>query len=329
LAGENRRAYARLFKLLADAPEDAPVYERWLAEKKAYVLWQALGRRSRVEQMARLKGLEEYAAQQPRVPPGDLPELRGMLAVDAADWDEALRRYEQAWTTYDEQNPGYAKCGKAYGAVLALLRLGRDAEAARWLELLGQTDQDNASGRLLFHWGLALLALFRTGPRRDWEAARRALEDDLAGTQSSLNANTRHLLARLCLLLRPDEDPEDRFHPARAWLRRKPELKRGWDRLWAVADFRLAAARFAAGVPACDDYYYQQPQTLPAPIQPADPADFARRVQRARLALAHLQKEAERLDRLNECRWYGDEARARAARLAAIEAAAQAGRPGY
>lgn len=322
LVGKDRRAYSLLFKLLADAPEDAPVYERWLAETMAYQIWCTLGRRSRAERVARLQGLGDYGSSHPNVPPGDMPELWAVLAEDLADWDQALRSYEQAWTVHDEQNIGFRKCSKAYGAVNALLRLGRDAEATRWLELLGQTDQKKADGRRYFHLGQALLALFRIGPRSDWEAAHRALEDDLAGTQSSSNAHARCFLARLCLLLRPEEDPENLYHPARDWLRRKPEIKRGWNRLSVLADYRLAAVRYAAGMSACDDYYYQKPQTLPAHIQPADPADFARRVQRARLALTHLQKEADTLDRLNECVWYDEQARARLSRLAEIEAAA-------
>ncbi len=318
LLGENRLAYALLFALLTDAPEDAPVLERWYAEILAYQLWLDLGRRNRAEETARLKGLEGFAASHPNVPPGDVPQLYALLAEASADWVEAVRYYEQAWTVHDEQNPGYNKSSKAYGAVEALLRLGRDAEAARWLELLRQTDQDSSIWRMLLHLGQALLALFRGGPRSEWDSARRALEDDVLGTQSVFNSNVRHLLARLHLLLRPDEDPEDRFHPARDLLRQKPERKRNWNRLSTVADFRLASVRFAAGVPPCDDVYYREPQVLPARINPPDPVDFARRVHRARLALAHLQKESDILDRLYECVWYGDEARARKARLEAI-----------
>ena len=315
---ENRLAYALLFALLADAPEDAPMLERWNAETLAYELWRLLGRRSRAEQTARLKGLESFASSHPNVPPSDLPQFRARQAEDSADWAGALRWYEQAWTAFDEQNPGYNKSGKAYGAVEALLRLGRDAEAARWLELLGQTDQERAIGRLCLHLGQALLALFRGGPRTAWDAARRALEDDLVGTQSVWNSSARHFLARLVLLIRPDDDPEDRFHPARALLRQKPESKRYWGRLSTVADFRLASVRFAAGVPSCDDYYYRQPQTLPAHINPPDPVDFTRRVQRARLALAHLQRKSDLLDRQYECVWHGDEARARMQHLEEI-----------
>lgn len=321
-AGEFRRAYARLFAILADTPEGAPAYERWLAEKKSFYLWQILGQRSRTERASRLERLEAFASSHPDIPLGDLPELMAKLAKDAADWAEALRRYEEAWTVYDDK--GFLKNGKAFGALYALLRLDRREEALRWLDLLGQTEQDWAGGRSCFHQGQALLALFSMGDKAELDAARCALEEDLVGTQCGEAADTcRYFIVRLWLLLRPNDDPEDRYQPARHLLRQKPETGRCWNRSLAITDYRLAAVRHAAGVPPCDDYFYRQPQAVSNLVNSPNPDNLARRVKRARMICAHLRQEALILDRLNECTWYSGEALAREERLEEIVYAAR------
>lgn len=317
-AGDGRTAHALLLSLLAEAKDAAPTYERWLAERLSYELWLALGRRTRAERTARLRQLEGFAAGHSQVPPGDLPELWAWEAEAAADWAEALRHWEKAWMLHDGY--GLEKTEKAFGALRASLRLGREAEAIRWLDLLGKTGQGKAYGRLDFHQGMALLALFRAN-RAGLDAARIFLEAHLAGTQDCNNASTRHLLARLWLLLRPRDDPENPSHPARVLLRQRPEIRTEWGRLLALADFRLAAVRHAAGLPACDDLYHHPPQVLPAVVQPSDPEGFARRVQLARRLFSRLRRMAEGLDRRNGCAWYGGEARAREVRLDAIEQA--------
>jgi hypothetical protein len=319
--GEYQRAYALLFALLADAPPDAPAYECWLAKSDAYLLWCALEERSSVARKARLEQLQAVATRLHGVAPGDLPELWAYFAEDSGNWVDALRSYETAWTVHDEANCGFYKCGKAFGALAALLRLGRPQEAARWLALLAQTEQDRAYGRLYLHRAQAALALYGGEPLAP---VCRSLEQDLIGTQADNNADVRHLLARLYLLLRPGEDPAERYHPARALLRQRPEAGRNWDRFLTLADFRLGAVRFAAGVPPCDDDYYCQPQDLASISAPPDADDFVRRVRRARLAVAHLQKMAEKKDQLNECTWYTSQAAAREARLVAIEQAVAA-----
>lgn len=257
MMGDYKRAYALLFTLLAEADDRAPILERWLAESDSYILWVVLGRRTRHERLERLKRLEAFATGHPQVPAGDLPQLRAELEESGARWAEALIHWEIAWTRDDDT--GYLKCGKAFGALQALLRLDRGEEAARWLALLGETEQDRAYGRLLYGQAQALCGLYAPPDTGVLEAARRALEDALTGTDHDENAAAWHLLARLWLLLRPDQDPADPLHPARAALRRRPETGRDWNRAITLVDYRLAGLRFLAGIPPCDDYYHRHP----------------------------------------------------------------------
>ena len=284
-AGNNRRSFALLFALLDDAPQDAPVYERWCAETLLYELWLALGRRSRIECRARLERLADFAAGHPSVPAADLPRFRGNLAKACGDWAEAARWYEEGWAVHD--GTGHYKSELVYGACAVSLHLAREQDAARWVDLLGIIEEqrnDNVAIRLQFHAGQGLLALFR-GDRAAMDAARRTMENELA-SQSEDNDMFRYLLARLSLLLRPDDDPEDRFHPTLAILRQrlvsKHDCTRKFDRLMVLADFRLAALRYAVGMPACDDLYYRQPQKVPTAIVSRDLSDLARRLHHAR-----------------------------------------------
>lgn len=363
--GDNKRAYALLFTLLAEADDRAPVYERWLAEKNSYRLWLGLGRRTREERLARLERLEAFATCHPKVPTGDLPEIRASLEESGAHWAEALSHWEIAWTRDDDT--GYIKCGKAFGALESLLRLDRGEEAARWLVLLGETEQDRAGGRLRYGQAQALCGLYAPLDTRALDAARHALEDALTGTDYDGNAAARHLLARLWLLLRPDQDPTDPLHPARAALRRRPETGRDWDRAITLVDYRLAGLRFLAGIPPCDDYYHRHPSRadthpyksisynspllsysiynrlksliskkficarpshpspIPARIQALDPAAWDRRLRRFHAALADADRRAAAWDEDHETDWYSSEVAARRERLEHILAAM--GRP--
>src|ERR1044071_8531864 len=72
LTGDDRRAYGLLFLLLSDVPDNAPRYERWLAEVLNYQLWCSLGDRLRSERLKRLERLKEYATAVSGVPLHDV-----------------------------------------------------------------------------------------------------------------------------------------------------------------------------------------------------------------------------------------------------------------
>jgi hypothetical protein len=59
-------------------------------------------------------------------------------------------------------------------------------------------------------------------------------------------------------------------------------------------------------------------QALPNLVTPPNPNSFIHCVKRTRLAIAHLRQAAIVLDRLYECTWYCEEARAREKRLEEI-----------
>ncbi len=159
--------------------------------------------------------------------------------------------------------------------------------------------------------------IFRGGSdRAALEAVREELENDLVGTQSSTNDTTRDLLARVLVVLRVDLDPADRFHPARAVLRMPLEARKAPQgrraRLLALADLHLAAARYAASLPLCDDLYHRQPSPLPERIVVTDEVDFMEHVRRSRLLLHRLEYWFPR-----PTHWL-DEVRSRQARVDAL-----------
>ena len=309
MLGEYKQAYALLFKLLASAGEDVPCYERWCAEMGCYQLWMGLGKRTYQERQERLARLEDYANQHPNTPAGDLPELRAQLLASSAQWSEALTQWEEAWTRYD--GSGYVKSEKAQGAIQACLRLGHSTEAQRWLSLLAETEQDRAYGVQSLHGCQALCALEGDGRAKELEPIAQNLEDDLASSDSDDNAFFRYVLARIYLLIRPQQSPYDRFHPARAALRRRPEDGRSWERALVLVDYHLAALRFLLGMAPCDDYYYRHPSLLPERWNTVAESALQPCLHRLNVALHQAQRKAERLDQLNETTWYGSEVHAR------------------
>lgn len=317
--GELKRAYAQFFMLLAEADDDTPILERWLAEKHAFELWCALGRRTRSERLERLGRLEEFAATHPTVPAADLPQLRARHEIEGARWTAALEQCEKAWTLHADDTGGYVKSGMALGAIEVLLRLGRSTDASRWLDLLGRTDQDKPFGRRAYHMAQALSALHAAQGSQSTalEVSLLALEDDLAGTEAMDNAEMRHVLVRLWLLLRPYQNPADPFHPARAALRHRPEGRHNWDRTICLTDYHLACLRYLVGSPPCDDYYHGHPPSEPS-LTVESPKAIARQLCRMRAALNFAYRFAAERDEDNETDWYTNEVSAREERLATV-----------
>ncbi len=113
--------------------------------------WFTTRRPTPEEAATRLDALAAFAACHPRVPQGDLPHLRAELAEQTGDWIGALRWWEQSWADYDESYSGYTQSGKAVGAFLVSLKLGREEDAARWLDLLARTERERAYSRASLH----------------------------------------------------------------------------------------------------------------------------------------------------------------------------------
>jgi tetratricopeptide (TPR) repeat protein len=312
LAGEVRKAFGLIFKLLSDMPDDVPPYEAWLAHLQAFQLWCELGHRSHRDRLKHLERLEDYAATHPGVPKSDLPGVWADCLSYVGDWSEVLRYLEDAWTNYDGN--GYLKCGIADSAVFAALQQNRLEEARRWLVLLSQTEQDLAAGRYYYNRSRAYIALFEHAGNAELDSLLENLNEDIRGIQARRHIG-RYLMARLWLLSRVNEDPEDPFHPARTILCERHGDQRDWDRLRVVIDYRLASIRHSLKMSPCEDFFYRIPQEISSGPPMIDEIDLQRRIHRACVALARLKRTAETLDALNETDCYSREVRERQDRL--------------
>lgn len=316
-AGELRRAYATLFLLVSEIPEGASSYTRWLAEIHSYELWYSLGDRPRAEHLKRLERLYEYSTSDPNVPQHDVHVLWAGYYEDLGDWSQVLRCYEDAWSSYSKN--GYFKCDIAAGAVMAALQLGQLSEAQRWFTLLSESNQDRAAGRKAYQVCRGFIALYTYPDSNDLEVIGQELEDEIR-IQQHVNGAAVQLLVRFWLLLRFNDDPEDRFHPARSLLRDRSAIRRGWTRRRLATDYRLASLRFSLRIPPCEDYFYRQAQEISS-LHPIDGADIQYRIQRALHAVRLFEQEADKLDILTECQWYSAQANRRRERFEALLAA--------
>jgi len=315
LRGDAKASLTLLLEARQSEPEDASQNERWVARKLFFVIARSTRpERARLEHF--LADLRSYAAAY-HVPGGDFAQLEGRLFLSRGDWRTALTRHEAAWQAYDGN--GYYKSGKAYSAAHCCLRLGQLAACRDWIAALDQEGKDAShhvwSAELTLRLAIAegqplvtLLSHLRTYIDRAAKQQRYGIIDEV-----------RELTARVHLLDPYAGDPATHFHPARAELRRSPKNRQDAHYRYAshllFLDYRLACLRHGGSIPAVDDFYYYQPQQVPAHLMPADPDQFQRRLHKARSAAQSTLRYARDLDNLLECDWRQREVQARSERI--------------
>jgi hypothetical protein len=302
-----------LLTLLAQPSTDLPAFERWIAQKNVFDII-ALTRPELARLRRALDDISSLAQQQPH-PAWDLPLLAGELHRYQGKWAEALQRYEQAWSSHEDKGGGYIRSTSANYAARMALQLQRLHEAQTWRNHLAQTDQAEwAAARQELHAVNSLVALYT----HDYAALSECRD---AGYKSNDWEGRIHLTLRgdSC---KPHDDPCDPFHAARALLRKRPEDSKNvhilYDHRLCVVDYHLASLRYAAGLPALEDYYYQRPDVIPLRLEIANHPDFANRLRSFDKALCRLDRHARWLDGLLQCDYRTREAESRRQRRDAI-----------
>jgi len=237
----------------------------------------------------------EALSQQLTVPAADLLSVKAVFAFQRGLLENALGFNVEGWQCHD--GTGGLRSFLAFNAATICLKLQRRDEAESWVRR-GRPQADcHQSERIWYRAGLCHLELF---------------DQNIKGLSDyfEIGEGKEPLEMRAILLHRGDEfdsihDPDDSSHPARKLSRttRTEDVHERSDSLLAQVDYRLACLRFTAGLPACDDLYYQHPDELPAVLHLSDPAKFQRQLLGFRRSWSRLWRHAEYVDGLLECRW--------------------------
>lgn len=314
--GDIRASLALLLEARESEPEDAPQFEAWSARREIFFITQSIRpERSRLKQL--LADLRFYATTH-SARAAELLLLEGSLNSFCGDWRTALACFETAWQAKDGHD---LKAYNAYIAASHCLRLGQPSACRDWIFALDQCEDKSVP-----RWSAEstlLLARAEGQPFATLLSNLRTYTDRAAGVQRADTADiVRELVARTHLLDPNAGDPAADFHPSRSELRQAPRNRQvvhsRYDAHLLHLDYRLACLRYVASVPAVDDFYYYQPQQVPASLVPTDLAQFQRRLHKARAAVASTLRYARHLDTLLECDYRQREVQARSERIEEI-----------
>jgi len=296
------KAYNLLIDILSTADTELDIIDRWLARKRVFCISRCYS--PELDKLERnLEKLRLFQQEYPELPIADIHQDTGELLKSQGRWQEALAEYELAWSEYDEN--GYVKFLKASSAGFCNLRLGKPDSAQRWCDLLGETETDWPTSRIVWYDLQANIVLYQG----NWhKAEQHAIQAEKKADLVQCNTDAVDLRVRT-LLLQPDlGDPADTNHPARFRLRQpfsgKINVYDKYNKALLLADYRLACIRYSVGVLPVDDYWYHQPQQvascLPSGFQEAD---FRRREQLARRGINRAMVQAKYLDNCFRCTW--------------------------
>lgn len=318
--GDVQTGLSLLLEARQSEPEDAPQLDAWSVRKQLFASVLSIRpERARLEQL--FTDLRSYMINH-RVPAGDFPDLEGDLLGACGDWRASLACYEAAWQAYDGR--GYFKFNKAVSAARRCLRLGQLASCRDWIAALDDCKEEEHLASALQGAELTLLLALAEGQPFPFLLAHLRTYSDRASScqRYAVIDEVRELTARVYLLDPDAGDPAADFHPTRAELRRslkdRQDVQGRYDAHLLHLDYRLACLRHAARVPAVDDYYYSQPQQVPARLTPTDPDQFQRRLHKARAAAQSTLRYARHLDKLLECDYRQREVQARSERIEEI-----------
>lgn len=258
---------------------------------------------------ARAVKAETDALYQTLVPAGpDIAYTEACLLARQGRFEDAYEQFEIAWARHgDDDHVSQSRSHIAGRAARLAVRLRRFDEARRWIDLI-QSPYWVVDAALHRHLARMLLGL-RLGDAR---AARTALADfDAAATsvqRLDVAAAPIDIVVGALTLDESFGDPQQETHPTAARVsdfpaerHRSPLDHQSWTR--AVLARRLAALRYATGIPPDEDYFGEPPPPLRARPEERLPGELASRVAACRDASDDAMSAAERADELFECDW--------------------------
>jgi hypothetical protein len=254
----------------------------------------------------RIEELDRMVAMNPSLPQSDALGAAQTLASMRGHYAESLSLAERIWAIRSKDHSNH-KHNCLYHCFFYCLQLGRRDGAPSWLLLLEQEGELECPGyRVDLHDARFDLALFDGNPDL---ATRHCREYQWAASQTQYAGWSEDGFinwTRAVLIDPASGDPGSSGHAAIGFLRTKIEGNRTWSnkftrRLLAL-DVRLAALRWAVGMPPAEDYWYRAPQQMT--YEPRVPhAEVERRIGKVRAALGRAGRLANYLDGIFECDW--------------------------
>jgi len=254
------------------------------------------------------------------------------------EWTEARHFSEQAWSNFLKPYVVPDCCSMLHKTVYALdvfadALVLEDREAAKqWLETAAKVLETHNCRNCKRNYlrSRVEFALAVHEPIAAVRAELAAARDQDHTIEAAYY--TDYLSARVDLLDPDNGDPCASTHPARVEFCRRPSagslsVTERYGHATAVLDYRLAALRYATGLPPMDDYWpapigSSAPPPSPIVVQPRyDTVEVRRRLAKARHAANKAMRAAKTLDDMLECDWRQLAVKGRIERIEAISSA--------
>jgi hypothetical protein len=303
-AGQYERELAMLLDLLRDVPLEADPVDVYFTRLQKFFHYLDLAEPSLPKiEAERIAATAAYEELRPGGSEG--PYLQGRVAFKRGRMEQAYAQFEISYARYRPDGMSTDKGFLASRAALAALHLDRLADARLWIDKIESSNwplnaQIHRAARRL----QVALQLRDIAASRD---ALLALDSVLTGVQRALYAAQVCFMAVSALCLDPAHgDPGGGHHPAERRIQDFPAGERKtsdgqWSWSLAVLAWRLAALRYAAGLPTDEDYWSRPPHEQATLYAPRLPAELISRLAAARAACYEAAEVAGRLDQGFEC----------------------------
>ncbi|TQS41094.1 hypothetical protein [Cryptosporangium phraense] len=305
MAAEWDRSLTMLLEILAADPAETDPQDLFEAYKQQFIFYIEVsppGMRQIRESFARFR--DSYSALRPGGP--DFVYEEGKLLAAQGRFADAYDRLQIAYSRADKSDslsigPAWIASDCAQIAVWLDLR----DEALLWIERIDEPYWDATARR--HRAGRRLAVALRDRNIDDARTFLAAFDKESRGAQVRTDDSAVIRYAVASLGMDPSlGDPANPGHPANHRLNDLPERRR--DRIedrhrWAhtIVSIRLAALRYAAGMPTDEDYFCRPPHIDPAAFPARLPDEIRSRVQAARKACDDALVPAAELDTAFEC----------------------------
>jgi len=316
-AGDYRRSLTVLLEILHRIPDTADPWDVY--EAKELNFWYQLEDKANtdLDQLTSCASeLDSLCVSLGEADNREIPHRAGSIFSAQGSWAEALTQYEIAWSRQNAQGAVHQNAAKA---AYAALRLGRRADAQRWLTCITSEDWPD-DARVRAAYVRLRIALYDN----DMPAARAALlslDDAMQGIERlRWRAEVTEIAVAALVLDESFGDPLARGHPSG---QRLAEFPHGELRIpspayvWHKATIirQIAGLRYAAGIKPVDDLYYQNPHKLRRRSAARLPKDIPNRVAAAREACDNATPVAVERDNSFRCSYRQQEINAMRSRI--------------